>query len=97
MSLDSAFAALLEPLLAEVKELRAEVSDLKRHQLARSQQLGRPVYDANQLQKELGFSHHQAYELLRARGFRRSGRLRITVDALSDYISGREPGMSQAN
>lgn len=98
MSLDAAFQEALRPLLERIEQLEHRVEVAERD-------LKRPLYDALQLQEELGFSHHGSYALLRAHGTRINGRLRISaVDLMRVYSrqddfpapSGARPAMKEA-
>ena len=88
MTLDTVFAELLEPLMSEIKAARAELAELKNIQQARSLNVKRLIYDADQLQQEFGYSKHEAYAILRSHGAKQRGRLRITFDRLLDYQRG---------
>lgn len=90
MSLDVAFKAALEPLAEEIAALRKEVADLTERVEAKEHGLSRPVYDANQL-KELGYSEHEAYAILRTHGHKRNGRMRVTDGNLKRYQNGLSP------
>lgn len=72
MTLDQAFQAALKPLVERIEKLEQRVELAERD-------LKRPVYDARQLQEELGFSQHAAYALLRAHGTKLNGRRRISA------------------
>lgn len=80
MSLDEAFDAALQPLREELAALRHRLEVAERG-------LKRPVYDARQLQEELGFSQHESYNLLRAHGTLLNGRRRISATDLIKVYS----------
>lgn len=99
MTLDQAFQEVLRPLVERIEQLEHRVEVAERD-------LKRPVYDAQQLMDELGFSHHGAYALLRAYGTRLNGRLRISaVDLMRVYSreddfsapSGADPAKKKAS
>src|SRR5690625_5608595 len=75
MSLDEVITEMLAPL-------REEIADLRRRVELAERGLKRPVYDATQLQEELGFSHGQAYNVRRAHGTYIGGRGRISATDL---------------
>lgn len=83
MSLDAAVQEALQPLRDEIKELRARLDVHERD-------LRRPVYDAHQLMAELGFSKHEAYNVLRAHGTQLNGRRRISATDLTRVFSREE-------
>lgn len=83
MSFDEAFDAALQPLREEIAELRARLDVQERD-------LRRPIYDAKQLQDDLGFSKHEAYRVLRAHGVILGGRRRISATDLTRIFSKAE-------
>lgn len=87
MSLEAAFAEVLAPVVAEVRALREQVEQLTEQVSLREHGLTRPVYDVHGL-RELSYSEHESYAILRSHGFKRNGRLRITDHALRRYQSG---------
>lgn len=89
MSLDAAFQDALRPL-------REELADLRRRLEAAEANLTRPVFDAKQLQDELGFSQHDAYALLRAHGTLLNGRRRISAVELMRVYSRDDSALSGA-
>jgi len=80
VSLDEVIHEMLAPL-------REEIADLRRRVELAERGLKRPVYDATQLQEELGFSHGQAYNVLRAHGTYIGGRRRISATDLIRVFS----------
>ena len=89
MSLEAAFAKLLEPLMQELRALRSDFSDFKETQQASTFHVSRLIYDAEQLQEEFGYSKHEAYAILRSHGAKQRGRRRITFDRLLEYQRGQ--------
>lgn len=80
MTLDQAFHEALRPLVERIEQLEHRVEIAERD-------LKRPVYNANQLQDELGFSQHEAYNVLRAHGVLINGRRRISATDLIRVFS----------
>lgn len=86
MSLDQLFAQLAE-LPEQLRALREDVARLEAKLENASAPM--PTYDAQQL-VDMGYSKHQAYQILNARGAKAGGRLRITASALAEYVSEAE-------
>lgn len=91
MSLDNAFTAALQPVLAELAEVRQQLLSVQEQLALAGHDLKRPVYDAKHLREELGYSEGEAYNILRAYGHRRNGRMRVLDTNLRRYQEGLPP------